>query len=140
MNQYYEDILKLTDREPMWFDEEAVPRFCSFHPNKVSNIYADEVALVLIQCQNCHTEFKVALSDTHYSINKLMFEKALGRKLGTLAQSIRSHAVHYGDPPNIECCAAGPTMNCDDIRILEYWRRSKFDWKRDKRLEIKLTP
>jgi hypothetical protein len=138
MNNCYEDILQLTEREPIWFDEYAVPRFCEFSPKAIANIYADECALVLIQCQECHTEFQVAFSESKVNIHKLLIQKALGRKMGTLAESIRSHAIHYGDPPNIGCCGAGATMNCDDIKVLQYFRRSRFDWKRDKRLEIDL--
>lgn len=40
------------------------------------------------------------------------------------------------DPPNIGCCAAGPTMNCDDLAVIEYWHRPDWEWERDKALEI----
>jgi len=139
MKHYYEDILKLTKREPIWFDENAVPRYCEFSPKVIADIYADECSLVLIQCQSCHTEFKVAFSDEKFSIRKMITESFVGRKLSTLAESIRGHQIHYGDPPNMRCCPAGNTMNCDDIKVLEYWRRSKFGWKRIRKLEIVLN-
>lgn len=41
----------------------------------------------------------------------------------SLATQVRSGAIHYGDPPNTECCAAGPTMNCWDLRVIEFWAR-----------------
>jgi hypothetical protein len=53
MHNYYKDIISKIPEEPQWFDEEAVPRYCPFTPDKLANIYADECALVLIQCQGC---------------------------------------------------------------------------------------
>ena len=41
--------------------------------------------------------------------------------------------VHYGDPPNVGCCGAGPVMNSVMHRILEYWSRDyevSSDWQR----------
>jgi hypothetical protein len=29
-------------------------------------------------------------------------------------------------------------MNCDDIRVLEFWQRDRFDWERVPALEISL--
>ena len=54
----------------------------------------------------------------------------------TLADGIRNKTLHYGDPPNIECCAAGPTMNCNDHKVLQYWKREDLEWVRGKTLEI----
>jgi len=48
MNTYYGDILELTDKQPQWFDENAVPRFCTFSTQKLAYIYAKEAALALI--------------------------------------------------------------------------------------------
>jgi hypothetical protein len=139
MNLYYKDILAQVAVAPVWFDEHAVPRFCQFSPDEVANIYADEVALVLISCQACGEEFKVAFSDSRFSISKLIFERYIGRKITTLGASIKTKCIHYGDPPNMQCCAAGPTMNCDDLRVLEYWKHPPFkEWVRVPRFEIKL--
>lgn len=38
-----------------------------------------------------------------------------------LAEQIRGGVIHYGDPPNVECCPAGATMNCWDLRVVEFW-------------------
>jgi len=64
---------------------------------------------------------------------------------GTLAERIRVGALEYGDPPNVDCCPAGPTMNSVPKRVLEYWRwggPSKDPavraWKRDPSLEVEL--
>lgn len=38
-----------------------------------------------------------------------------------LSDLIAACALEYGDPPNIECCAAGPSMSSVPRRVLEYW-------------------
>jgi hypothetical protein len=121
MNTEYDDIRSRIAEPPKWWDEFAVPRYCDFHPRRAANIYAREAALLLIECQACGTKFRVCMS--------------AGRGV---AEVIGAGSIHYGDPPNIRCCEAGPTMNCVDVRILEYWRRPDFDWIRDAALEIEL--
>ena len=56
---------------------------------------------------------------------------------GSLARSVEDGSLHYGDPPNIGCCPSGPTMNCEDLKVLEFWVRSadSFDWERKTELE-----
>ena len=104
--------------------------------------------------QNCGTHFLVAFSS---DINMAMVQAVQSdeyKNLETkeekedwfhalsrtpLADAIQSKGIHYGDPPNVHCCPAGPTMNCDDLRVCEYWRRDQaFDWQRHKQLEIAL--
>lgn len=51
--------------------------------------------------------------------------------------------LHYGDPPRHSCGGAGETMNVDDLRIVEFWKRSrkgkkKFLLTRRRRLEVVL--
>lgn len=121
MNNEYHDIRSRISEPPKWWDENAVPRFCEFAPRHAANIYAREASLVLIECQGCRTPFKVCV---------------IG--FGKLAQRIRDGSLHYGDPPNVECCIGGPTMNCIDVRVLEYWRRKDSDWERDPALEVGL--
>ena len=140
MHRDYADIRSKINEEPQWFDDNAVPRYCQFHPSEL-DIYAREAALVLIGCQNCRTRFKVAFCRSQmddmrdYRIYK---DRIADYKPRTLAQNIREKTIHYGDPPNIHCCASGPTMGCDDIRVLEYWHKVDFEWVRDQSLEINL--
>ena len=122
MNTEYDDIRALIAEPPRWWDEFAVPRYCDFHPRRAANIYAREAALLLIECQACGMEFRVCMS-------------AAG---GRMADAIRDGSLHYGDPPNVRCCEAGPTMNCDDVRVLEYWRRELLEWTRNASLEVEL--
>jgi hypothetical protein len=65
----------------------------------------------------------------------------------TLARRIQSGSLHYGDPPNMQCCPAGPTMNCEDLHVLEYWIRKPSrvgkvitEWHQVPDLELDLDP
>lgn len=138
----YEDIFALADRlgeKPRWFDEHGVPRFCEHHPRHCPDIYATEAALVLISCQRCALEIHVQMSrssgdDLRTDLMKL--------PPTTLADQVRGGTIHYGDPPSHdsdgEYCHAGCTMNCWDLRILEFWTRASWDWERVTALEIEL--
>jgi len=137
MHEYYKDIINKIAEEPQWFDEFAVPRYCEFGPRRLADIYANECALVLIACQSCGEQFKVAFSqNTMDKVRyKLMFPD---KELPSLAAQIKAKTIHYGDPPNIGCCPAGLTMSSIDIKVLQYWKRDKFEWERDKSLEIEI--
>ena len=133
MNHHYSDIRDRIAEEPTWWDEDAVPRYCKFAPSEVSNIYAEEVVLLLIACQSCGHEFPVALSRaSHGGLSAIV----RGIKTPTLTELVRSGSIWYGDPPNIYCCPAGPTMTSDTIKVLEFWRRQTIGgWIRDEELE-----
>ena len=129
MHAFYEDIFLLTTQKPVWFDENAVPRFCDFEPGRVANIYADEVVLAEIACQNCERKFKVA-----FSFNKFWSVKSQSK---SIQEEIEARSLHYGDPPNVGCCGSGPTMNSEMIQVVEYWwRNEKFEWVRKPELEV----
>lgn len=135
----YSDILSRIPDKPSWFDECAVPRFVDFHPSRSSDIYARECALVEIGCQNCQTRFRVAFARS--AVDDLKSHR-LGMKPRTLADSIREKTIHYGDPPNVRCCPAGPTMNSDPLRVIEFWHKSRatdYEWERDTSLEIDVS-
>ena len=136
MNHHYNDITKRIPEKPKWWDENAVPRYCKFAPNETADIYATEAALVLIECQSCGTPFHACLSD---SLGSRVVEMRDPEQ--DLAALIREQAIHYGDPPNTECCPAGPTMNSVPIRVVEFWRQTKrVEWERDAALEIYVRP
>lgn len=136
MNCDYSDIRDKIAETPQWFDEGAVPRYVAFSPRKLSNIYAREAALVEIACQNCQTSFRVAFS--RCTMDDVRARMA-GREPKTLADTILAKTIHYGDPPNIGCCPAGPTMNSDPLRILEFWKQVDFEWERDPVFEIDVS-
>jgi hypothetical protein len=89
------------------------------------------VALLLIECQACREEFRVAMS--YYGLIDVI------KKNASLSDRIKNGSIHDGDPPNY-CCAAGPSMNSIPVCVLEFWRKDSFDFQRDTKLEIPLTP
>ena len=129
LNHYYADIIDKLGT-PLWWDENAVPRYCEFSPDVCANIYAIEVALVEIRCQDCAMRFKVAMS---WCVMDQINDYP------TLAQEIADCTIHYGDPPNVRCCPAGPTMNSIPLRVLEYWKQEPFgDWHRFTEHEVEI--
>lgn len=133
MNNRYADITSRIAEQPTWYDEHAVPRYERFSPGAQANIYADRVALVLIACQNCRREFRVCMSES--PMDRLPFE---GRVPVSIEHDIQEGILHYGDPPNADCCPSGPSMNCLDLRVVEFWRRVDHVWVRDQYLEVGL--
>lgn len=127
MLQDYDDIKSRIYEEPKWFDEVGVPRYCKFHPNRVNDIYAKEVLLVEIACQNCHQRFKVSISRGSLAIHKV----------GSFKDNLEM--VHYGDPPR-HGDHLGETMNCIDLAILQYWDKdNKGNWVRRREYEREST-
>jgi hypothetical protein len=131
MHCAYKDIRdKLGD--PMWWDEQAVPRYATFDPEIVANIYAREVALVEIACQGCGRRFPVAFSWAS-------FESVHGNPVPPISERIIKKELYYKDPPNVGCCS-GVCSTSVPLRVLEFWKygKSPFDWERLKDLEISL--
>lgn len=139
MKQHYHEILAALGL-PQWFDEHGVPRGIPFAPHEVANIYADQVLLVRIRCQNCGYPFRVAFSESWGGATRerIMRGEAVGDpdSLPRLFDDVAD--VHYGDPPNIRCCPAGPTMNSEPVRVIEAWELVGFEWRRRPDLEIDL--
>lgn len=134
MNRRYKDIIDRIPEGPRWFDEHAVPRYNDFSPSEIANIYASECCLLLIECQGCRREFKVAMSwDRMTDIDADMVPGTL-----ELSRLIKNRGLHYGDPPNVDCCMAGPTMNSVPIRVLEFYKLERYTWVRCSELEIEL--
>lgn len=135
MHRCYHDILERIAAPPDWFDEHAVPRWGEFTPYMAANIYAHEVVLLRVTCQACERSFDVCMSAHPLGIDGVRDLEAL----------VRKHDIFYGDPPNVECCAAGPTMNSIPVQVLQFWRRniskeSGLKWSRVPELEIAIHP
>jgi hypothetical protein len=131
MTQSYADLLAIAGREPLWWDEVGVPRFVPFEPSLCNNIYAEEAALLLIECAACHRRLKVAVTWDH--IHKSF------RGLTSLSDQIERGTIHYGDAPCWrlgESQCAGTTMNSNPLRVVEYWKRCFGTWMRNSALEI----
>ena len=136
MNRHYGDILSRIAEPPSWWEEGGVPRYGTFDPAESTGIYCLEVALVEIACQDCEARFLVT------------FENASDDRV--IARDIRAETLHYGDPPNVGCCAAGPTKSSEPVRVVQYWARGHseyveqgivvdgafFEWRRDPSLEV----
>jgi len=129
MKSNYEDIYMAASEgkllEPVWFDENGCPRFAVFTPELCPDIYAQEVILLEIACQDCHKKFLVQMSNWAWkrvecSFARRMSQYVKDKKLGVWSP------LHYGDPPNHGCI--GDTMNCYDLRVVEFWDKS---WERD---------
>jgi len=132
MNHHFDDITSRIAEKPSWYDDNGTPRYGAFTPNATPNIYANEAVLLEVACQGCKALFKVSMAWTNY-----------GAYDGDMRQLIKDKNLHYGDPPNTGCCASGPTMNSEPIRVLEYWHKSSdtgYEWKRDEALEVGIEP
>lgn len=139
MKSNYRDIRERIPDEPTWYDENGCPRYAPFHPDLSPNIYAREVALLEIACQECGRHFLVEVNASPY------FDEPLGASLLLWQERVKrgdknaTMPIHYGDPPRHNGdCAAGDVMNCYDLCIVEFWVKEKFDWVRHPELEITL--
>lgn len=112
MTRLYED---LTSRlgEPLWYDDQAVPRYDPFTPDQCG-IYDDWVMLQVVSCQSCDREFECATSSSRL---------ALRVKTWDVADAMRN-LYGWGDAPwhtidGSQC--AGTTMTSDVGSVLELW-------------------
>ena len=125
----YADIRSRIPAEPLWFDEHGVPRYDPFTPG-LAGIYGDWAVLMEIACQACSERMLVGFTVQKFRIHE---ENQLPQPSGP-------GAWHYGDPPRHECPGAGETMNCEDLRIVEFWRRDldepRLEWVRCPELEF----
>ena len=136
MHASYSDITSRIKESPTWHDSNGVPRYGEFAPDNSPNIYADQVVLLRIRCQDCGRPMKVELNSCSMD---------LVRGHSKLRERVTEQTIHYGDPPTHdnnygEWCAAGATMNCEDISVLQVWLRPDFGtWTRHPELEGEIT-
>lgn len=117
----YLDIRDRIDEEPAWFDRHGVPRYGEFSPYACSDVYAKEVLLLEIGCQECGQRFLVEFTWGPWLFGKSLVEQVAVEDL-----------PHYGDPPRHGfdgSCGAGDTMNSVEPRVVGLWRRERFDWR-----------
>jgi len=123
MRLCYEDILTRIEEKPRWWDSKGVPRYCEFHPDVCPNLYADEIVLLRVACQNCKTEF-----DVQYEWDQ--FSTMLDRPSESLV------TIAYGNPPHNKCCMVGPSMQSISLFTIQFWKRNKRQaWVRQPDLE-----
>lgn len=128
MHESYSDIRSRIHEEPLWFTDSGVPRYDPYSPTLSPNVYADISVLMLIACQYCNERFQVELN-------------------GDWLHSIKDEdldILHFGDPPRHGCAGGGETMNCEDLALLQVWKRGRTseslaDWIRHPELERVFT-
>ncbi len=123
----YDDLYELTDKPPLWWDQNGTPRWKPFSPGAM-DIYADEALLMEVFCQQCRKSYMVGMCS---------FSLDAGVSNYLLSQ-VRNGAIHYGDPPNTDCCSAGAAMNSVPIRVIEFFSRIGGEWVRRIELERRL--
>jgi hypothetical protein len=150
MFHHYADIISRIAEPPRWYDEQGVPRYCDFAPFVIANIYANECVLLEIECSGCGQIIIAALDDK--GANEAAWIPHQPMPHHKIADLIRSGELNCGDPPNVDCCRAGPSQNPVIRRVIEYWSRyqdsyfergspvrfvrGSTDWQRDRSLEI----
>jgi hypothetical protein len=112
MHVDYKDIIERAG-PPDWYDANGTPRYGVISPRAVT-VYADVVVASRIACQACSREFTVVVAFDDYHICLSGVAKMPLPKRG-------DPPSHYGDPPAHGC--VGDTMNCDDLYVIDYWRR-----------------
>jgi hypothetical protein len=146
MHNSYKDITSRISEPPWWWDECAVPRYCVFTPDEAANIYADQVVLLEIHCQQCDYKYLVCMSFDSMQQYRIKLENPM------TVEQVKQ--LHYGDPPNYSCCA-GSTMNSVPVKVVEFWAKGGkryvkdgivtnpteyFKWRRHPELEIEIVP
>jgi hypothetical protein len=116
----YEDIVKKLG-PPVWWDEHGAPHYAPFSPEMLG-VYTQECALVEIGCQACPERFLVAFAWNPWG----GCARCMSLHDNLTPESVKG--LHYGDPPRHESPSdkgdcVGVTMNCEDFRVLEFWRR-----------------
>lgn len=138
MHASYSDITSRLG-QPIWYDENGTPRYAPFEPELLPDIYATEAVLYEIACASCGNRFLVADS---WSVGRDILRRI---PVGSLRRAVEEGGLHYGDPPYHHSgngvgtwVCGGATMNCDDLRVVEFWDHSDGSWKRVHQLEIVL--
>lgn len=123
----YEDIRSRISDPVLWWDDNGVPRYCEFQPQKCG-VYDIVVALVEVACQACLERFRVAVTFDQTSVRERGDRYAI-----PTAGDVGS--FHYRDPPSHNECV-GNTMNVEAVRVLEFWERVDFKWIRRPECEV----
>jgi len=139
MKASYLDIKSKIKEEPLWYDENGTPRYEKFSPELSPNIYAEKVVLLEIACQDCKQRFLVEMN---WSPMNMILDRHSESFSSNMRQYFKSRResnyspIHYGDPPIHGC--VGDTMNCYDLRIVEFHKKDNLEFRRMKEYEIEL--
>ena len=87
---------------------------------KMPGIDGDEVlSLITSMRPSPRVIFVTAYDDggkTRARLLKMGAYAYFDKPIASLASRVADGTIHYGDPPNAECCASGPTMNSEPAR------------------------
>lgn len=142
MKQDFADIRQAIIRPPQWFDENGTPRYLPHHPDLCPDIYADEIALLLISCQSCGRQFPVQMSTSPIEraerhLMQSRFSDSIRFWRSMRGKTKAWYPLHYGDPPAHSC--VGSTMDCEYIAVVQLWHRNeKHAWVRLPEYEVLL--
>lgn len=117
MKPYYNDIISRIKEEPKWYDMNGTPRYSDISPSNCSDIYADDVAFIKIECAVCKRVFIVEIHSRSYD-----------------SVRVSSEGISYGDPPAHSLyyndCSSGDVQASNVIDIIGLWRKDhKRRWK-----------
>lgn len=127
----YEDILAVAKRanagEPIWYDENGVPRYAPFHPDLLG-VYDRLAVLAEVTCASCGQFMLVGLGRQRIEITGTTLTKY---DLADVAAIVEA----WGDPPRHDLPSgercAGETMSCSRVRVVEAWEQGDdFEWER----------
>lgn len=135
MKAAYDDIKNAINMEPLWYDQNGVPRYAEFGPEMAPDIYAREVVLLRIECQACQKRFWVEMHSCDWPPEIPMISDDINDWLAE-GRAPEWFPIHYGDPPIHDCPGAGNVMNCEDLYIAQFWKRGKEGWYRVPELEV----
>jgi len=136
MKPCYYDILRCTDKPPIWWDERGVPRFEPFVPNLHASPHSRECVLFNVSCQCCYALYVVCMSSHRKSV---------------LREQILVKELNYGDPPfacftgnsdtqflkeknpALQKCGMGYATTAEPENIIGFWERlsSSGEWVED---------
>lgn len=116
MKPYYLDITSRIEEDPKWYDMNGAPRYSDISPSNCSNVYAQEVAFIKIECAVCKRIFIVEVYSLGYD--------SIG-----LSDLVSSGEISYGDPPAHSCyyqdCSSGDVQSSNTVGIVGLWVKDK---------------
>lgn len=123
----YTDIRERITEHPKWWDRHGVPRYHSPIPENCSDVYADRVAFLKIECQNCGEAFVVEFASSRMS--RMRQEQSWAEMTTQAFPEYDPTQLEYGDPPRhgVDRCAAGDTMTSVPRVLLAAWKKDRFE-------------
>ncbi len=134
MTPLYKD-LKIRLGPPVWYDRNAVPRYCEFSPEVAGQIYCDWVMLMEVKCQSCGKVFRCAQAFDFWAQQSQLVMQDKPQVENTVANAV-NNLLGWGDAPwhdadgdecGFDSQCAGTTMTTD-VRGLELWQKVRSEW------------